>query len=293
MTPKISAIVTNWNGRHLLQRNLPAVIKNSPQVSEIIIIDNGSSDGSVEYLDSLISKFNHLKIIKNPTNEGFSPASNKAVNACSGDLVVLLNNDIFPHPGYLDASIKHFSDPTLFGVSFSETNNENYAHLFWKDGYIQYTAGRSQKTHISGWVSGGGSIVNRKLFLHLGGFDHIYFPFYSEDMDLGYRAWKSGYRSLWEPKSIIDHRHESSTSRFPKNFSNYVKERNRLLAVWRNITDKHLLLQNRLTLISRVALGPNYIKIIMAARRQVKKSPPPIVFPQLTDKQIFKLFEND
>jgi len=125
----------------------------------------------------------------------------------------------------------------------------------------------------------------------LGGFDGIYAPFYSEDVDLGYRAWKSGYKLLWEPKSIIEHKHESTMSKFPKRFLDYVKERNRLLTVLRNITDPKMLSENKITQILRVLSGPNYIKIILAARRQIKAYPAPIVFPVLTDQEIFALFK--
>jgi hypothetical protein len=80
-------------------------------------------------------------------------------------------------------------------------------------------------------------------------------------------------------------------SKFPKHTLDYVKERNRLLAVWRNITDPKMLSENHLAIIGRVLTGPNYFKIILAARRQIKTAQPPIVFPKLTDREIFKKFE--
>jgi hypothetical protein len=79
-------------------------------------------------------------------------------------------------------------------------------------------------------------------------------------------------------------------SRFSTNLLNYVKERNRLLNTWRNITDPHLLLQNKFQLILRVLSGPNYIKIIRAAKKQMTKFAPPIVLPILTDQEILKKF---
>ena len=288
---KISLIVTNWNGLSLVKKYFETAIKNSPEVSEIVFVDNGSEDGSVAYVSDLQKKYPYIKILKNKTNEGFGKASNQAVAATTGELVVLLNNDMSPHPDYLKPAVKHFNDRQLYGVGFSELNRENFANIFWKDGYIQYNEGISQKVHITGWVAGGGAIVRREYFQKLGGFDSIYAPFYSEDLDIGYRAWKSGYKLLWEPQSIIEHKHESSTSRFPKNFSDYVKERNRLLAVWRNITDPKMLSQNHWAIIGRVLSGPNYIKIIRAAKKQINIFPSPIVFPVRTDQEIFDLFK--
>lgn len=290
---KISVIVTNWNGLPLLQKNLSQIIEMSPEAQEVIVADDCSEkDSSVEYLKSLQKKYPKLKIIVNQKNLGFGKTSNNAVAKSKGDLVVLLNNDIYPHKDYIKNALHHFSNPNVFGVGFAELGHENWANIFWKDGYLQHEPGsNNQKTHISGWVSGGSSIVRKSLFEKLGGFDAVYHPFYSEDLDLGYRAWKSGYTLLWEPASVVEHKHEATMSKFSQNFLNYVKERNRLLNTWRNITDPKLLSLNKLTLIGRVLSGPNYIKIILAAKRQLKKSPPPIVFPKLTDEEIFAKFQ--
>jgi O-antigen biosynthesis protein len=289
---KISVIVTNWNGLPLLKKNLPQIIEMSPEAQEIIIADDCSEkDESVKYLKTLQKKYSKLRLIANKKNLGFGKTSNNAVFKSIGDLVVLLNNDIYPHKNYIKNSLYHFSDPNVFGVGFAEEGHENWARIFWKNGYLQHEPGLSnQKTHISGWVSGGSSIIKKSLFEKLGGFDAIYQPFYSEDLDLGFRAWKSGYTLLWEPKSIVEHKHESTISKFSVNFLNYVKERNRLLNTWRNITDPKLLYKNKIALIGRVLSGPNYIKIIRAAKRQINKSNPPIVFPKLTDQEIFAKF---
>ncbi len=290
---KISVIVTNWNGIKLLKKYLESVIVNSQPAGEIILADDCSQDDSLDYAASLQKKYPQLKIISRKENLGFGANSNDAVRQSIGDYVVLLNSDIRTYPGYLLPSIKHFRDPKIFGVGFCEVGRENWARIFWKQGYLQYEPGTPiNQTHISAWLSGGSSIINKAAFLKLGGFDHIYSPFYSEDLDLGYRAWKSGYRILWEPKCRIEHRHEATTSRFPRRFLEYVKERNRLLTVWRNIEDSALLRSNRLALFTRVISGPNYLKIIFAAKRQLKKYPPPIVFPVLNDQQILKLFSH-
>lgn len=288
---KISVLVTNWNGLSLLKNNFETVIKNSQIAQEIIFSDDASDDHSLQYIFALQKKYPQIKIIHHRHNLGFGANSNFAVNKAKGDLIVLLNNDILPHPGYFHLALKHFKNQSLFGVGFSEQGRENYAKLFWKNGYIQHFPVLSSNTHISGWLSGGSSIIRKNVFLKLGGFDPVYAPFYSEDLDLGYRAWKSGYRLLWEPDCVVEHRHEATMSKFPKRQLDYIKERNRLLVVWRNITDKQMLLDNKLSIFLRILWGPNYIKIIRAAKKQILKFPPPIVFPKLTDKEIFALFK--
>ncbi|MFA5828024.1 MAG: glycosyltransferase [Candidatus Shapirobacteria bacterium] len=289
---KISVIVTNWNGLNLLNKNFINVIQSSPEAEEIILADDASEDGSVKYIKSLRPKYPQIKLITNSVNMGFGKNTNRAVSQAKGELVVLLNSDITPEKNYIKNALLHFKNPKVYGVGFSERGNENWAKIYWKEGYIQYEPGREiDKTHITGWLSGGGCILRKDIFIKLGGFDEIYAPFYSEDLDIGYRAWKSGYILLWEPKCIIRHKHESTMSKFPKRFSDYVKERNRLLTVLRNITDPQMIRQNKLTQILRVLSGPNYLKIIRAAKRQIGKFPSQIVFPKLTDKEIFDLFK--
>ena len=289
---KISVIITNWNGLVLLQQNLETIIKNSPEAEEIIVADDASEDESLVFIKKLQKKYPRLKLISHQENLGFGANSNLAVKQSIGELIVLLNNDIRPQPKYITNSLKHFSDPNLFGVGFAESGHENWARFFWSEGYLQHEPGVTHidQVHISGWVSGGSSIIRKSLFQKLGGFDPIYKPFYSEDLDLGYRAWKSGYTLLWEPNSVVEHRHETTISTFPKHLLDYVKERNRLLNTWRNITDPNLLIQNKLALVGRVITGPNYLKIIRAAKKQIKNSPPPIVFPKLTDQEILSKF---
>ncbi len=294
MKQKISVIITNWNGCKLLQKHLTSVLHNSPEACEFIIADDASTDDSLQYVSQLQKKYSRIKIIKQPANTGFIYNSNNAVGQSRGDLVVLLNNDINVFPGYIKHSLHHFTNSKLFGVGFSEINHPNWPKIFWQDGYLQYSpVVNYPKAHITGWLSGGSSIIRKSIYKQLGGFDGIYAPFYCEDLDLGFRAWKSGFISIWEPKSQVNHCHESTTSRFPKRFLDYVKERNRLLTVWRNISDPKLLSSNKLALITRIILGPNYIKIILAARKCITNHPPPITLSVLKDIEVFNLFKNE
>ena len=287
----VSVVITNWNGSNLLKKNLPQIVKTSRLAKEIVIADDASTDDSVKFLKKFQKTHPKLRIICHKKNIGFGKNSNQAVKSCRTKLVVLLNSDIFPHPGYIKNTLHHFENPKVFGVGFCEKGNANWGQIYWKSGYLQYRSGKNTgKTHITAWLSGGGAIIRRQDFLKLGGFDPVYHPFYCEDLDLGLRAWKSGYRLLWEPKAIISHQHESTMSKFPQRFLEYVKERNRLITVWRNITNPQLLRLNKIAIWSRILLGPNYIKIIRAAKKQIKKYPPPKIFPKLTDKQILELF---
>lgn len=290
---KISVIVTNFNGINLLKKYFEGVINMSKEAEEIIFTDDASTDESVNYIKSLQLKYKKIKIITHKKNVGFGENTNYAVKKAKGDLVVLLNSDIKPHENYIKNTLKHFKDPKVFGVGFSEVQHTNWARIYWKDGYLQHEAGTKNinKTHITAWLSGGSSIIRKEYYQKLGGFDPVYAPFYSEDLDLGLRAWKSGYILLWEPTAIVEHCHESTISKFPKRFLDYVKERNRLLSTIRIFSDSQLMKSHFWGRISRILSGPNYIKIIRAANKQIKNNPAPIVFPVLSDKELLDKFK--
>ena len=289
---KISIIITNYNGYSLLKKYLSFVYKNSPEADQIIVADDASTDNSLTFLNDYAKKHPKILIMSHKKNIGFAANSNQAVKKATGDLVVLLNSDIKPEAGYIKKSLHHFKDPLLFGVGFAEIGRENWSKIFFKTGYFQYSPGLEiKKAHISGWLSGGSSIIRKSLFLKLGGFDTIYKPFYSEDVDLGYRAWKSGYKLIWDPRCRVHHYHESTINKFPKRFLDYVKERNRLLVTMRLIDDPQFLFQNKIARTLRCLSGPNYIKIIRAATIEINKHPLPIVFPKLTDRQVFAKFK--
>ena len=155
---KISVVVTNFNTVKLLKKHLRNIINASGIANEIIVADDASEDGSLEYLKEISLDYPKLKILKHKSNVRFSKNSNDAVNLASGELVVLLNSDISPLSNYILPSLRHFKNPLVLGVGFAEINHENYGNIFWKNGYIQTSPGHSSVTHISGWISGGSCI---------------------------------------------------------------------------------------------------------------------------------------
>jgi GT2 family glycosyltransferase len=274
---KISIIITNFNGYNLLKKYLPTVIENSPQVLEIIIADDASTDNSLEYVKSLQVKFSQLKIISHKKNIGFGANTNLAVKKSKGDLVVLLNSDIKPAPDYIKNTLKHFKDPKVFGVGFAEKGHENWGNIYWQNGFLQHRPGfPANKLHPTDWLSGGSCIIRKNLFLKIGGFDPIYAPFYFEDLDLGIRVASSSLKMIWEPSAVVEHHHEQTMSQQPKHLLNYVKERNHLIVTKRYLPPE-MKIFHQFTLLGRIISGPNYIKIIHAANNQIKKYPGPVI----------------
>jgi len=252
MAKKISVIIPNYNGKHLLAKNLPSVIKNCKSC-EIIVVDDASADDSVDYI---AKNFKQIKIVRLDTNKGFAAAINSGVKVASGNLIVLLNSDVSPRESFLKAALKYFKDPTTFAVGFADLSHEGGRIVIRGRGGASFNKGfvtHSKLQSVSGetfWVSGGAGIFDKKKFLDLGGFDTVFAPFYWEDIDLAFRAWQVGYRCVFEPKSKVDHFHEEGAIKKSKSsfFIKTVSYRNQLLFVWKNITDPIFLIQHVLWL---------------------------------------------
>jgi GT2 family glycosyltransferase len=264
---KVSVVMPNLNCEKLLEKNLPKLIaaKDYAQngIIEIIVVDDGSWDGSVSFLKK---NYPNIRLIKHTTNRGFSAAVNTGVRAAKGDYIFLINTDVVPSTSCLIKVLPIFNDETVFAVSLHE-KGFGYAKGTYVDGYIQLAMGEEgNKRHSSFYVSGGSGVFRRNIWVELGGMDErLFSPFYWEDIDLCYRAAKRGYKLLWEPEAIVEHNHESTISRFPKDYVARVRERNQLLMLWKNITSPNLTKKHVVGLIVRTVKHPGYIRIVLMA----------------------------
>lgn len=253
MAQKISVIIPNYNGRKLLEENLPKVIANCPGC-EIIVVDDASTDNSVELIKN---KFKKIHLITQKKNLGFSQTVNNGVNHANGDLVLLLNSDIAPAKGFLGILEDHFNNnPNLFAVGISDDSHENQKIVVkgrggasFKKGFLLHYPLPPQAGQTL-WVSGGSGLFSRGKFLELKGFDRAFAPFYWEDIDLSYRARKAGYFCLFEPKSKADHYHEEGAIKKTKSedFIKTISYKNQFIFVWKNITDPVYALEHLLFL---------------------------------------------
>ncbi len=258
---KASIIIPNWKGRKLLEKNLPAVLATRPD--EVIVVDDASPDDSNQFLKK---NYSQVKIIKHKENLGFAAGCNSGVKAAKSEIVVLLNLDVVPEKDALEKVLVDFKDKEVFAVSFNEPQ-WSWARIAWKKGLIEHEPGpKSGKTHISAWANGGSGAFRKSIWDKLGGFDSLYHPFYWEDIDLSYRAWKRGYKILWEPKAVVHHQHEAIIGKhYSKKYINFVSERNRLLFIWKNITDPKMMIEHKLHLLGRLTRPGNW-KPFLAAK---------------------------
>ena len=256
---KASIVIPNYNGGQLLRKNLPKVfeaaqyyIKKENSKAEIIVVDDCSTDASTSVISNLKSQISNLKFLRNDRNLGFASTVNRGVEETKGEVVVLLNTDVRPEIDFLIPLISHFKDQKLFAVGCMDKSIENGKVILrgrgvgkWEKGFLVHARGGVDKTDTL-WVSGGSAAFRKSIWEKLGGFDELYNPFYWEDIDLSYRAIKSGYKIVFEPKSVVVHEHEEGAIK--KKYSDFkiktIAYRNQFIFAWMNVSDTDILLSH-------------------------------------------------
>ena len=293
----VSVVVPNFNGEKLLEKNLPFILSakenRENRIDEIIIVDDGSQDGSIKLISSM---FPQVKLIKHRINRGFSASVNTGVRAAKGDLICLLNSDVVPETNFLESVFSHFLKPKVFAISLNEIGNYSWARGSFINGFIEHSIGlKSLVPHDTFWVSGGSGVFRRSVWMELGGMDEkLLSPFYWEDVDLSYRALKRDYRLIWDPDAKVTHAHEATINRLPKTYVQRVLERNQLLFIWKNLTSTNLFRKHLVGLFKRLAKHPGYIRIVLMALRKVnmliKARNKEIKEAKISDETIFSRF---
>ncbi len=250
-----SVVIPNWNGRELLEKyvlSVQAALAGNPE-NEIIVVDNASTDDSVAFLQERCPE---VRVLKLDHNLGFGGGSNAGIRAARNDIVVLLNSDMRVDPGFLQPLLEGFHHPRVFAVSaqifFTDPDKKReetgLTEGLWLNGrlHVRHIIDERVQTLFPVFYAGGGSSAyDRKKFLALGGFDPLYEPFYLEDTDLSYLAWKRGWTIHYEPRSIVYHEHRATIGRrFDERFIRSVLKKNYLLFAWKNIYNWRWLLEH-------------------------------------------------
>ncbi|MDH5710387.1 MAG: glycosyltransferase family 2 protein [Gammaproteobacteria bacterium] len=260
MSQAISVVLPNYNGRHLLEKNMPSLLQSLEGLEhEIIVVDDCSADDSVLFLHST---YPDIRLIQNETNLGFSSTCNKGIYAARLELLCVVNTDVTFTQDYFTKSIKEFDDSPLFAVkgdiinydrSFEDVISiDRTTLLYYKRGFLRFDTRTplTQRTLIQNndaqFVGLGCCFVcNREMLLELGGFDEIYSPFYWEDCDLGRRAMEKGFKLLYLPDAKVYHQASSTIGSYrSNNLRRLVSNRNKFLFTWRNLDKKRLWLSH-------------------------------------------------
>jgi len=218
--PPVSIVILNYNGKHHLKECFESLYKLDYPKSkyEVIMGDNASSDDSVKYVRT---NFPWVKIVKFDKNYGFCKSNNEIAKTSQGEYLVFLNNDTIVTEDWL----KNFVTPLTqkkevlsAGCKMLKSYEINGKEVIdYAGGKISPDGGgmyigmldKDKREYnlkkYTGFGCGAGVIVNKKFFLNTGGFDEYYFAGY-EEMDLGLRVWKYGYKVLYVPNSVMYHK---------------------------------------------------------------------------------------
>jgi GT2 family glycosyltransferase len=270
--PSVTVIVLNYNGLEHLEACFASLINVDypDEKLSLMLMDNGSTDGSVAYMQR---HYPQVRIVRSEENLGFAAGNNLAAREAADDYVVFLNNDMrvdrqfvrglldpvegdaeilrpqmqrpqddkvdTVHPAKIvctAAKILNW-DGTRFDFVGSAAHFAGYAY---QPGAGQpFSPDSFNEVRPLLFACGGAMLIDRQVFLDVGGFDEDYFAFY-EDFDLGWRLWVLGYDVVFAPDAIVYHRHHATVSQLPDYRKRLLFKRNALYSVLKNYSDENL-----------------------------------------------------
>lgn len=235
--PLVSVVIANWNGAKHLDECLAALRAQTVRDTlEVIVVDNGSTDGSLE----ILHRFTDLvRVIRNETNVGFAAGCNQGIRASSAAYIALLNNDAVAEPTWLAELVRAMRSSPEVGSCTSKILSyddhavlDNAGHVVFGDGLtrgrgrLQIDRGQFDREEEVFCFSGCAALLRRTMLDDVGLFDESFFA-YCEDADLGLRARLRGWRCLYVPTAVVYHKFSASSEAFSA-FKALHVERNRL-----------------------------------------------------------------
>ncbi len=222
--PEISVIIVNWNGKHLLEACLSALRRQTFRDFETIFVDNGSRDGSAQYVRSY---FPEVKVLALEKNLGFTGGNIAGYKFATGKLIVLLNNDTEVNPRWLEAINNGSKAYPEAGSFASKMMYFDDRHRVENCGFDVDIAGTTVEIGRDEWdapkwslprkvfgACGGAAAYRRSMLDHIGFLDPALFMIY-EDVDLSFRAQLCGYECVYLPQAVVYHRYRSTLGTQP------------------------------------------------------------------------------
>jgi GT2 family glycosyltransferase len=238
---KASVIIVTYNGRHYLDDCLRSVHDELRSGDEVIVVDNGSGDGSAGFVSD---HYPQARLLRNAENRGFAAACNQGAAMASGEVLVFLNQDTQVTPEWLRALAEGLGGGHTVGLTTSKAlvmsqperiqacgQDVHYAGLVFARGFGE-PAGSLDAAEVVGAVAGCSFAMRREVWQELGGFDETLYMYY-EETDLSWRARMRGYRSAYVPDSVVYHDHRPSTASASRLYHSARNRRIVLLKNWR------------------------------------------------------------
>lgn len=248
MQKKVTIIIPNYNGLRFMEPCMKALKAQTEKNFELLVVDNGSTDGSVEWL-----KEQEIPSIFLEENTGFSGAVNVGIREAKTPYVILLNNDTEPEPGYVKALVAAMEkSPKIFSASskmiqlhhkeLMDDAGDMYSLLGWayQRGVGQASGGYNRPVPVFS-ACAGAAIYRRAVFEEIGGFDEAHFA-YLEDLDVGYRARIFGYENVYCPEAVVYHVGSGTSGSKYNAFKVKLAARNNVYLNYKNMPALQLLL---------------------------------------------------
>ncbi len=219
--PKVAIVILNWNGRKYLEQFLPSVLATIYTNYEIIVVDNGSADDSILFLEK---NYPSIRVIRLPVNYGFSKGYNEGLKQVSADYYALLNSDVEVNADWLQLMVTLMESDKMIAACqpklLSYTNKKLFEYAGAAGGWIDkfgypFAKGRifdiCEEDHgqyddasLIFWVSGAAMFIRSTVFHEVKGFDEYFFA-HQEEIDLCWRIQLAGYKLSSCPQSVVYH----------------------------------------------------------------------------------------
>jgi GT2 family glycosyltransferase len=230
--PATSVVIVSWNSAAYLPRCLDSLSAQTDHDFEVVLIDNGSTDGS---LDEVCTRWPglilHVKQLGQ--NWGFAAANNLGVNLANGEWIALLNSDAFPEPDWLKNLLQAAKQANAPHLMDGAGDALHISGLAWRR-YASWPAAQfgSEPEEVFS-ACAAAALYSRRAFLQVGGFDEDFFS-YHEDIDLGFRMRLQGFRCLYVPEAVVYHI-GSATLGAQSDFALYHWQRNYIWSFFQNM----------------------------------------------------------
>lgn len=237
--PLISVIVLNYNGRGFLDGCLSSLACQSYSGFEVVVVDNGSTDGSPEYIEA---NYPWVRLVKNDENLGFAGGTNAGIRVAKGDYILTLNNDTRADSRFIEELTRPMTDPKV-GVCAAKMRfadgRINSAGICvsrsgaaWDRGMLEPDRGQYDLVEEVFGACAGAALYRKKMLDEIGLFDEDFF-LYLEDVDLAMRARLAGWKCIYVPRAKVVH-HHAGTAGVGSDLAVYYGNRN---IVWYPVKD--------------------------------------------------------
>jgi len=312
-TSAVSIAIRSYNGRELLRECLPSIMEaikfhGNPD-DEVCVVDDGSTDGSFEFLRQ---EYPRIRSFRNDERSGSPRAANRAVLACKNEIVIMMDNDVKVEKDFIAPALPHFNDPEVFSVTmrsfaFDKTTFRSGGQIGrFKRGFLRawenYDAKDiannplvTERKLDSMYAITAHAVFRRSLFEAMGGFDTLFSPLIWDDTELGYRAWKRGYATRYEPRCLVYHRLHGTAGKLPKGSEMAViSERHRLIFHWKMISDPVMLAEHFVGLFIRLLFSVLTLrKSFLSPFAQAVKLLPEILAKRAEEKKHWVLTDRE